>query len=76
MMQCDHRRDAALAHAAQHVAITLQRVFIPGIGRRLDAAPLHLTCGGRSARLPRRGPSLPSSGRPTNRQARPDVPLV
>ena len=39
MMQCDHRRQAALTQAAQHEAIFLERLFIPFVGRGLDAAP-------------------------------------
>src|SRR5688500_12518058 len=40
-MQGDHRRYAAFAQSAQHVAVTLQRVFIPGVRSRLNTAPLH-----------------------------------
>src|SRR5690349_15574246 len=41
MMQRDHRSQAALAQSTQHGAVTVQGVFIPGIRRWLDAAPLH-----------------------------------
>src|SRR5687768_7228064 len=41
MVERDHRGHAAIAQSAQHGTITLQRVLVPGIGCRLDAAPLH-----------------------------------
>src|SRR6185503_11146882 len=41
MMQGDHGSHAALAQSAQHAAVMIQCIFIPGIRRGLDAAPLY-----------------------------------
>ena len=40
MVQGDHGRQAAFEQAAQHVAVTLERLLVPTVGRGLDAAPL------------------------------------
>src|SRR5690349_21316027 len=41
MMECDHRRHAAFTQLAQRVTVMLQRILVPCIRRRLDAAPFH-----------------------------------
>src|SRR5688572_20641423 len=41
MVQRNDRCEAAFTHTAQHISISFQRLFVPGIRRGLNAAPFH-----------------------------------
>src|SRR6185503_16867496 len=71
MMQRDHGRDASFVQPTQHGAVALQRVLVPAVGRRLDAAPfyrkamgvLSALCGAVEVLLPASAPPIASQTR-------------
>jgi hypothetical protein len=70
VVQRHHGGHAALLEAAQHGAVFFQRVFVPLVGLRLDAAPLDgdtlrvlVTFGGAVEVLPP-APAPPIAGQP------------